>query len=90
VNDMGDRGKFGQQMILFESVSSVLHERGPMLTSLRTLEGIKDELLVISDHSNTAGYQTNEADVHAVCELADVLRDAIVEYQVCVNLETSQ
>jgi len=25
--------------------------------------------------------------MHAVCELAEVLRDVIVEYQVCVNLE---
>ena len=45
--------------------------------------------MVISDRSNTAGYQTNEADMHAVYELSEILRDVIVEYQVCFNLETS-
>ena len=54
---------------------------------LRTLEGIKDGLLAISDCSSAAGYEENEADMHTVCNLADAIRDAIVEYQVRVNLK---
>ena len=46
---------------------------------LRTLESIKDELF--------AGHQTNEADMHGICELAEMLRDAVVEYQVRFNLK---
>ena len=46
-------------------------------------------MLAISNHSNTSGYQRNEADICAVCELTQVLRDAIVEYQVGVNFEVS-
>jgi len=57
-----------------------------MLTLSRTLEGVKDELLVISDHVNAPGYKRNEADMHSVCELAEILRDAIIEFQVRVNL----
>ena len=34
-----------------------------------------------------AGYQGDEADMRAVCELAEVLRDAVIRYQVRVNLE---
>ena len=58
------------------------------MTSSRTLKDIENELLVISDHSNAVGYKRNEADMCVVCELADALRDAIVEYQVRVDLET--
>ena len=60
-----------------------------VLTYHRALEGIKDELLAISNHSNTPGYQKSEADMRAVCELAEVLRDATIEYQVRVNLGVS-
>lgn len=45
--------------------------------------------MAISDRSNIPGYQRNEADVHAVCELTEVLRDGIVEYQVRVDLKVS-
>ena len=44
--------------------------------------------MVISDRSNAAGYQKNEADLRAVCELAEGLRDAVVEYQVRVGFRT--
>ena len=60
-----------------------------MLTLPRTLEGIKDELLVISDRLNAPGYRRNEADMRTVCDLAEVLRDTIVEFQVSVNLRSS-
>jgi len=41
----------------------------------------------VSDRCNAVGYKRNEADIRAVCELAEALRDTIVEYQVRTNLE---
>ena len=43
--------------------------------------------MAISDRSNAPGYQKNEADMRAVCELAEALRDAVVEYKVRINFE---
>ena len=56
-----------------------------MLTPPSTLEGIQ-ESLSLSDRSSVAGYQQNEADLRAVCKLAEALRDGIVEYQVSIYL----
>jgi class 3 adenylate cyclase len=42
--------------------------------------------LVISSRADAVGYRRNEADIRAVCKLAEALRDAIVEYQVRVGL----
>lgn len=53
---------------------------------LRVLEGIKDELHPISERSNAAGYRENDADVQAMSELAENVRDAIIEYQVSSDL----
>lgn len=44
--------------------------------------------MAISDRSNAPDYQS-EADMHAICELTEVLRDGIVDYQVRVNLKVS-
>ena len=53
---------------------------------LSTLERIKDELQPLYERSSTVGYQGNDPDQHAVCELAEDLRDAIIEYQVGPDL----
>ena len=58
-----------------------LDER-PCSSHLRTLEGIKDELQILSERSSAVGYKENEADGRAISELAEDLRDAIIEYQV--------
>ena len=36
----------------------------------------------ISERSSAVGYRENDADGHAVTELAEELRDVIIEYQV--------
>ena len=41
----------------------------------------------MSDRCNAVGYKKNEADIRAVCELAEALRDAIIDYQVRTGLE---
>ena len=50
---------------------------------------IKDRLQFILERSSTAGYQENDADAHAVGELAEGVRDAVIEYQVGPNLPSS-
>ena len=60
------------------------------MTGPRALEGIKDELLALSGRTNATGYKRSEADIHAICELAEALRDAIVEYQVSAFIEVAR
>jgi hypothetical protein len=57
-----------------------------ILTHPRALGGIKNELLSLSNRSGVDGYQQNEEDLGAVGELAEALREAIVEYQVSTSL----
>ena len=53
---------------------------------LRALEGIKDKLQLLSERSGTAGNAEKEGDMTAACDLADDLRDAIVDYQVSISI----
>ncbi|KAF9790951.1 hypothetical protein BJ322DRAFT_418044 [Thelephora terrestris] len=45
------------------------------------LEGIKYESHCISERSSAAGYKESDVDTQAVCELAESVRDAVIEYQ---------
>ena len=58
----------------------------PRQPGTRALEGIKDKLQILSERSGTAGYVEKEGDMIAACDLADDLRDVIVEYQVGTNI----
>ena len=40
----------------------------------------------ILERAGTVGYQGNDADERAVAELAEDVRDAVIEYQVSPNL----
>lgn len=57
---------------------------------IRNLEGIKEELHRISERSNAVGYLENDVDAQAVCELAESVREAIIEYQVGLTSEPPQ
>jgi hypothetical protein len=46
------------------------------------MEGIKDKLQLLPDRSGTAERTGSDEDSTAVCDLADDLRDVLVEYQV--------
>lgn len=59
----------------------------PRRPGIRTLEGIKDRLQLLSERSGTGVHAENEGDVTIVCDLADDLRDAIVEYQVWGDID---
>ena len=43
-------------------------------------------MYLILERSNAAEYKENDIDLRAVCELAEDVRDAVIEYQVSVNL----
>jgi hypothetical protein len=55
------------------------------LPNLSALEGIKEKLQRMSERPTVP--EENEGDMIAVSGLADDLRDAIVEYQVCTDTE---
>jgi hypothetical protein len=48
----------------------------------RALEEIKDKLRLISERSTAPEYREHDAEVQAVCELAERARDAVTKYQV--------
>lgn len=52
------------------------------VNGLRALEEIKDKLQLLFEQSGTAEHVETESDMAAVCDVADDLRDVIVEYQV--------
>ena len=66
--------------------SSSAAKNKPPYTGVRALEGIKDKLQLLSEHSGTAEDTEKEGDMSALCDLVDDLRDAIVEYQVSINI----
>ena len=55
----------------------------------RALEEIKDKLQSVLKKIGVVGYEENDADVHAVDELAEDARDAVIDYQVCSNIVAS-
>ena len=67
--------------------SSSAAKNKPPYTGARALEGIKDKLQLLSEHSGTAEDAEKEGDMNALCDLVDDLRDAIVEYQVSINIQ---
>ena len=46
-------------------------------------------LIEVSGRIDTVGHTANEEDVQIVSELADNIRDAVIEYQVCGNPKPS-
>ena len=81
-----DKGESKRKSILFEYVALENHEPVPALIPCRILEEIKDELESIQERTSAVGYQENEADAHTVGELAENVRDAVINYQVSSNL----
>ena len=71
---------------MFECVFDIRHGRPPTLTRFdRALEGIKVQLRSISERAGTTEQAEKEGDLTATCDLADDLRDIMVEYQVSTD-----
>ena len=79
--------EFVRRKTLYECVSSLCRNQTSHLTDLRALEGIKNKLQLLSECPAGAEGVEKEGNRTAVCDLADDLRDAIVEYQVRNNTE---
>jgi len=79
--------EFRRRKGLYECVSFIRFKRLFVLNGPRALEGIKDKLELLSERSGTAQHPEKEGDMIAACDLADDLRDAIVEYQVGIIIE---
>ena len=77
-------------MILFEYVAATHHDPVPALIPCRTLEEIKDELQSMLERTSAVGYKETDADVHTVGELAEDVRDAVIEYQVSPTFDHPQ
>ena len=80
-----DEGGLKRKMMLFECVSLVQHKPLLALTLPRALEGIKGKLESILERTSAVEYQENDADKHAISQLAEDVRDAVIEYQVRSN-----
>ena len=81
-----DKGESKRRMILFEYVAATHHDPVPALIPCRTLEEIKDELQSMLERTSAVGYKETDADVHTVGELAEDVRDAVIEHQVRPHL----
>jgi len=81
-NAAGDGGESNRRTILFEWVSFDLCRQLSVLSHLRALERIVDELQPLSKRSSAPDYQETDSDGQIISELAEDLRDAVMEYQV--------
>jgi len=72
---------------IYSSAYLPLEGERQLQVGLRALEGIKDKLQPLSERSDTTEHAEREADMITVCDLADDLRDAIIEYQVSTEIE---
>jgi len=82
LGNAGDGGESDRRRILFEWVSFDVCGRLSILPHLRALERIVDELRPLSERSSGLDYQETDSDGQIISELAEDLRDAVMEYQV--------
>jgi len=81
-NAAGDGGESNRRKNLFEWVSFDLCGRSSILPHPRALERITDELQPLSERSSALDYHETDSDGQFISELAEDLRDAVMEYQV--------
>ena len=72
-----------QRTKLFEWVLGVNYNLLSRSLSTSTLRLIRDTGNVLYDRINSEGYDESQGDIQAVSEIADDIRDALLDYQVC-------
>ena len=77
----GNANEFNRRKSLFECVLDTRRRPSALMRS-QSLEGIKDKLQLLSERPGAAEQEGKEGNMAAICDLADDLRDAIVDYQV--------
>ena len=70
---------------LFEWVFGITHNLPSRSFCTSTLRLIRDAGNVLYDRINTEGYEESQDDVQAASEIAEDIRDALIDYQVCGN-----
>ena len=72
-----------QRTKLFEWVFGINHNLPPRSLSTSTLRLIGDSGNVLYNRMNTEDYEQSQDDIQAVSEIAEDIRDALLDYQVC-------
>ena len=72
-----------QRAKLFKWVFGINYNLPLCLSSTSTLRLIVDTGNVLYDRMNTEDYEQSQDDIQAVSEIAEDIRDALLDYQVC-------
>ena len=72
-----------QRTKLFEWVFGINYNLPPRSLSTSTLRLIGDSGNVLYNRMNTEDYEQSQDDIQAVSEIAEDIRDALLDYQVC-------
>ena len=72
-----------QRTKLFEWVFGINYNLPPRSFSTSTLRLIGDTGNVLYNRMNTEDYEQSKDDIQAVSEIAEDIRDALLDYQVC-------
>ena len=78
-----DENEHKQRAKLFEWVFRITHNLPSRSFSTSTLRLIKDAGDVLYNRINTEGYKESQDDIQAVSGIAEDIRDALLDYQVC-------
>ena len=78
-----DETQHKQRAKLFEWVFRISHNLLSRSFSTSTLRLIKDAGNVLYNRINTEGYKESQDDIQAVSGIAEDIRDALLDYQVC-------
>ena len=78
-----DENRHKQQAKLFEWVLGINYKLPSRSFSISTLRPIKDTGIVLYNRMNTEGYKESQDDIQAVAGIAEDIRDALLDYQVC-------
>ena len=81
--ELWEENEHEQRAKLFEWAFRISHNLPSRSSSTSTLRLIKDTGNVLYDRINTEGYKESQDDIQAVSGIAEDIRDALLDYQVC-------
>ena len=81
--ELWDENGHKQRAKLFEWVSGVNYNLLSRSLSTSTLRRIRDTGNVLYNRVNTEGYKESQDDIQVVSGIAEDIRDALLDYQVC-------
>jgi len=80
-----DEKRHRQRAKLFKWVLGINYSLQLCSFSTRTLRLIKDAGNVLYNRVNAEGYEESQDDIQAASKIAEDIRDALLDYQVCSN-----